>query len=169
MRLSGIFFFVAVLLAFTACQTSKASLRSHVGALNIVSVDLTANQVSATHPAAARYLKDYTRFRLHHNSDPGGRPINVQIEMNALLYKDPLLSVLVGSANTLAATVSITDTDGRMLMRRQLSVTSNAAINGVVGAVIAATDNHNKITQELVVGLAGRIEKMLFGKVGNHR
>ena len=88
-----------------------------------------------------------------------GRTLNVRV--TSVAYKNAVASLLVGSANRASATVSggaagpgtVTYTD-----------VSSGAVNGVIGAVMAANADHARVDGKLAAGLGLKAVDQAYGQ-----
>lgn len=148
---------VAFAVLVAGCQTA---LVEQVGPLSVrhVSVSTKPTVQSATDigPAVA---KAATATVVKHM--PDGRQASVHITINGVNYKNPVMSLLVGSANILGTTVSVTDKSGDVIAQFPLNEQADHIFNGVIGAAIAATqdlaDVDRKLTEQYAKSLATRI------------
>ncbi|HEV2575417.1 MAG TPA: hypothetical protein VGU72_27025 [Beijerinckiaceae bacterium] len=148
---------VAFATLLAGCQTA---LVDQFGPLSVRSVSVSAKPTvqSATDiksvvakAATATIVKDM----------PNGRPASVHITVNGVNYKNAVMSLLVGSANILGTTVSVTDRSGSVIAEFPLNEQADYIFNGVIGAAIAATqdlaDVDRKLSEEYAKSLAKRI------------
>lgn len=157
------FFYVLLTLGLAACQTTQPSLTSYVGPLNIVDFTVTS---STTLPPESRIVEAvtyYAKQRMATHGTTSGRAYQVSVQITELHYKSAVTSLLVGDANRLAAVLSITDETGKLIMQRNQSASSNVLINGILGAVTAASSNKQGVDQQLAQDLASQVDQALFG------
>lgn len=99
--------------------------------------------------------------------DPSGAPVDARIHVDGVSYKNPIASILVGSANVLATTVTINDKRGNAIETFDFAETDGAAINGVLGAAIAVGQDRTKVDQRLVEGYARNLRARIYGANGH--
>ncbi len=121
---------------------ASPSLRSHTDVLSLVQQTLNS-QLVGTHQ---------------------GRTTDLDVTLTALTYKNPLMSLLVGDANKLAATVVARDESGAELARLDLVALDGGAVNGIVGAVVSAAQDKARVDRALARELASQVERRIYGK-----
>lgn len=93
-----------------------------------------------------------------------GAPKDIQVAVTSLHYKDPALSLLIGDANHIAAHVNVRDAQsGKSHGEFDVTAMDNAAINGVIGAAMAATQNKAEVDRALANGLARNVLERVYG------
>lgn len=152
---------VTLVVAFAAllagCHTP---LVEQVGPLSVRSVSVTTKPTaqSATDIRSA-VAKAITATIV--KDMPNGRAASVHVTINGVNYKNAVMSLLVGSANILGTSVSVTDKSGSVIAEFPLNEQADYLYNGVIGAAIAATqdlaDVDRKLTDQYAKSLAQRI------------
>jgi hypothetical protein len=157
-------FFVFMTLTLISCQTTQPTLNTTVGAIEIESVQVArAGDIPPGSDVVAR-VQTYVQYRLSKQSAANGVPVKVLVTITRLHRKNPGLSLLVGDANYVNSSVTITGLDGKPLMQREISAIYGGAVNGVIGAVAAAASNETETDDKLADTLAENIERAIFGR-----
>jgi len=100
--------------------------------------------------------------------DPRGTPSTVHVDVEAVLYKNAVLSALVGSGSAIESQVTVADASGQVLESRPVVVVHrDAAINGVLGAAVALLQDRELVDQQLVDAYAKELRKQIYGPEGH--
>ncbi|ORE98987.1 hypothetical protein [Aurantimonas sp. 22II-16-19i] len=99
--------------------------------------------------------------------DPAGKPSTVNIEIQRVAYKNAVMSVLVGSANTLGTEITIADLAGNPLKTQAFNQVQDGAINGIVGAAISLMQEKALVDQQLIDGYSVDLERKIYGPPGH--
>jgi hypothetical protein len=159
--LTAILFLSAAILS--GCQTP---LVDEIGPLAIRDVSVSVKPTVKSVTDLAPPLREAANKTLV-GVDPAGAPATVQISVDKVTYKDPLLSLLVGSANGLATTVTVTGESGAKLATFPHSIILDGEINGILGAAIAAGQDKAIVDQELVETYTRRLKNRIYGAPGH--
>ncbi len=151
-------------LTLASCQTTQPSLNTHIGAVQIESLEVTPSASVPPDSDAVRRVQAYAQYRLGKQSAPNGRAVRVSLLITELHRKNPAMSLLVGDSNRIKAAMTISDADGKILMRREVSAMNSVVINGVIGAVAAAASDKTETDDELADALAEKVERAVFGR-----
>jgi hypothetical protein len=161
--LRGVLFIVASL-TLASCQTAQPSLNMSTGAVQIESLEVIPTASVPSDSDVVRRVQTYAQYRLGKQSAPNGRLVRVSVMITELHRKDAAMSLLVGDSNRIKAALTISDAQGKPLMRREVSAMNSVIINGVIGAVAAAASDKNETDDELADALAENIERAVFGR-----
>lgn len=93
-----------------------------------------------------------------------GQPTTLDVTLTRLTYKNPVLSLLVGSSNQLGAQVVAQDQGGQEIARFDVVTVDQAMVNGIAGAVLSVAQDKARVDRALARGLAANIEKRIYGK-----
>lgn len=91
----------------------------------------------------------------------------MNIEIETVIYKNAVLSALVGSANTLRTEITIADLAGNPLKTLGLIHVQDGAINGIVGAAISLLQEKALVDQRLIEGYSVDLERKIYGPPGH--
>jgi len=121
---------------------TSPTLRSHTDVLSLVQQTLNS-QLVGTHQ---------------------GRVTDLDVTLIGLTYKNPVMSLLVGDSNRLAATVVARDEAGTELGRFDVIAIDGHIVNGVVGAVVSVAQDKARVDRALARELASQVERRIYGK-----
>lgn len=157
--------FAAILLLFglAACQTP---LTDETGPLAVQSVAVTASPAIESQGDMTEPLRAAVSERLV-GVEPGARPANVSISIDSLAYKNAAMSILVGSANSLSTTVTVTDASGATIASFAHKVVRDFALNGIVGAAIAIGQDRGEVDRRLIEAYADDLRTRIYGRPGH--
>ena len=93
-----------------------------------------------------------------------GQPKVVKISLNHFHAKNPGLSLLVGDANSMSASVTVVDgKSGKQDASFRVAVTDSGYLQGVSGAVLAGLDNPVDVEQRMATLIAKDVALNIFG------
>ena len=92
-----------------------------------------------------------------------GKTAKVDVTLVTLTYKNPVLSLLVGSSNQLGASVVLREANGAELSGFDVLAIDQGAINGIAGAVISVAQDKARVDRALARELAEQIERRIYG------
>lgn len=142
----------------TGCQTK--GFYSAVNEANIVDVSVV-NRAPKLSPEVSATMERRLNRRFHALGSTG-QPKCLTVVVTDLHLKNPALSLLVGDANRLSGSVASTDLQARRSDGQKDVVAINTvALNGIIGAVQAATQNENNVA----IALAGDFETSVVSAV----
>lgn len=98
---------------------------------------------------------------------PDGLPAKLHISVDRVTYKNAMMSLLVGSANSINTTVSITDDSGKVVAQFPHAVVADAMVNGIIGAAIAATQDPAAVDQAMTAQYASQLRDRIYGRPGH--
>ncbi|RXF74938.1 hypothetical protein [Hansschlegelia zhihuaiae] len=163
MRLTLLKFSVAaaLALALSACAAHPpfipAEQPSYVGKVEV----RTDPKITSTRIAQAvrsETMRESTRY------GRSGAAKELRISIERLNYKNPVASLLIGDANHVKARVAVIDAaSGRPHGEFEADAIDNLAINGVVGAVMAATQDKGAVDERLAEKLASVVMERVYG------
>lgn len=155
--------FAAFSLLATGCQSA---LVDETGPLSIrtVSVSTAPTVKSATDIGPS--LQQASNSSLIRET-PDGRPARVHIVIDNVTYKNAMMSLLVGSTNALNTTVSVTDESGKAISTFRHNEISDYAVNGIIGAAIAAGQDPAAVDAKLVDQYSRNIVTRIYGPPGH--
>ena len=142
------------------CQTKGIYASVHDAHVVDVSVQY---QPKAVPPSVAPRLRErlHARFAAMPKTGPE-KCVSVVIAEYHL--KDPALSLLVGDSNRMAGTVrSVDKATGKVDGNVRVVALDTYAINGIIGAVQAASQDTGKAEQALTVGLEENVVAAVYG------
>lgn len=142
------------------CQTKgiyASVLDAHV-------VDVSVQYQSKQVPQfVAPRLRDNLRSRFAAMPKTGPEKC-VSVTIAEYQLKDPALALLVGDSNRIAGTVrSVDKTTGEVDGNVRVIALDTYAINGVIGAIQAASQDVGKAEQALTVGLEQNVVAAIYG------
>jgi hypothetical protein len=157
----SLFAVAALALPLAACATSPGIIQpgeaAHISRVQVS----TAPGVSSPGFAAmvqSRTMQHAARF------GRAGAPKELRIVVERLSYKNPALSLLAGDANRVAGRVAVIDVaSGRMQGHVEAAAVDMAGVNGVVGAIVAAAQDKQKVDERLADGLAKAALRLALG------
>jgi hypothetical protein len=148
---------VCVALAFAACAVKPEV--NIGGPFHIASVE-------AVGVGTAVQLEDL-RIRAMQAASrvpPTNNPMMLRIHITNYHEKDPGLALLIGDANKLEVFAEVIQpASGTVVSQFRSVTTDDAAINGVIGAVMAATANENKTMARMDTKAANDIMEHIYG------
>lgn len=93
-----------------------------------------------------------------------GQPKVVKISLNHFHAKNPALSLLIGDANSMSASVTVVDgKTGKQDASFRVAVTDSGYLQGVSGAVLAGLDNPVDVEQRMATLMAKDVALNIFG------
>lgn len=150
----------AIICLFAAgCQTAAIE---KTGPITIQSVNVT----TASTFKAATDIETPMRRALNRTlvgRDPGGKPVNVAVTLQRATYKDPVMSILIGSSNSIASTVVIRGEGGTELAEFDVVDSLDNFPQGVIGAIGAALQKDEMLDREFVQVHPRSVERRIFG------
>jgi hypothetical protein len=91
-------------------------------------------------------------------------PVLLRMQIARYHEKNPAMSLLVGDSNSIEIVVSVIQPQsGTVISQFRTVSTVDGAVNGVIGAVMAATSNENKVMARLNSQAANDILEHVFG------
>lgn len=135
------------------CNTAAGILAANEPAhISRVQVSLAPNLTTSarfSQMLQAKATQDATRF------GRAGAAKELRIAVHRHSYKNPVTSLLIGDANYAGAKVSVVDVaTGKVQGEAEASAIDNIAINGMVGAVMAAAQDQQRVDERLAELLA---------------
>jgi hypothetical protein len=167
---------VLAIAVLPACVSSSFETPDTLGALNVTSVEVAVTDGSTGGGASvisgrssvvspAQFVADLDAnltAALRAASDPSGTPATVRVAVSEVYLAPPLERVVAGTSY-IAGTVSVTGTDGRVLIAPTLvrGNTSNIRLAGTFGLLTTPSlDNDYRGTLR---GFVGTVRDALFG------
>ena len=151
---------LAVCWLAAGCQTKGIYASVHDADVVDVSVQYQSKYVP---PSVAPKLRDALRSRFAAMPKTGPAKC-VSVVIAEYHLKDPALSLLVGDSNRMAGTVRLVDkATGKVDGNVQVVAIDTYAINGIIGAVQAASQDTGKAEQALTVGLEEKVVAAIYG------
>lgn len=156
----------AVLVAFAGvllggCATAtlmKGSEPFHVSRVNVTRASNEVGTVNLAEDVRVKVMRRVPAFA------SGGRGKTVDVQLTSMNLKNPIQSLLIGDSNRLVATVTVTDdaTRAKDISFGAMAV-DDAALQGISGAVLSATDDPIEIEQRLADRLADSVLTQIYG------
>ncbi|WP_442583569.1 hypothetical protein ACSBOB_17060 [Mesorhizobium sp. ASY16-5R] len=151
---------VGVCLVAAGCQTKGIYASIHDAEIVDVSVQYQSKNVP---PSVAPRLRDNLRARFAAMPKTGPEKC-VSVVIAEYHLKDPALSLLVGDSNRMTGTVrSVDKATGKVDGDARVIALDTYAINGVIGAVQAASQDPGKAEQALTAGLEDKVVAAVYG------
>lgn len=142
------------------CQTKGIYASVHDAEVVDVSVQYQSKNVP---PSVAPRLRDNLRSRFAAMPKTGPEKC-LSVTIAEYHLKDPALSLLVGDSNRMAGTVrSVDRATGRVDGNVRVIALDTYAINGVIGAVQAASQDAGKAERALTAGLEEKVVAAIYG------
>ncbi len=146
-------------LGLSACATYQPMIPGEVSYVDKVNVEL--KQGVAPHFAEAMRAKAKRESSRYGHA---GTPKELRISVSEVHYKDAAMSLMFGDANRVAAHVAVLDAaTGRSHGEFDETAIDNFAINGVVGAIVAASQNKEEADQRLAENLSSKVMEHIYG------
>ncbi|KQT83103.1 hypothetical protein [Aurantimonas sp. Leaf443] len=98
--------------------------------------------------------------------DTAGRPARMTILIDDLTYKNPALTLVLASANSLTTTVTIADEGGATIRSFHLGVVQDALARGVTGAAGALVQDRDAVDRAMIAAYARQIRDRIYGPEG---
>ena len=92
-----------------------------------------------------------------------GAPKRLDVQVTGFRVKNPAISLLVGDANRMSANATITGADGTVEWTQPITVQTDAALNGPIGAIVAAARKADGVQLQLSERMADRISRLAYG------
>ena len=92
-----------------------------------------------------------------------GAPKNLSVNVKRFRVQNPALALVIGDANSMTANATITNADGVVEWTQPIVVQSDAAFNGVIGAVVAVARKKDGVQAQLSERMANRVAKLAYG------
>jgi hypothetical protein len=142
------------------CQTKGIYASVHDAEI----VDVSVQYQSATiPPSVAPRLRERLDARFAAMPKTGPEKC-VSVVIAEYHLKDPALSLLVGDSNRMAGTVrSVDKATGKVDGNVRVVAIDTYAINGIIGAVQAASQDTGKAEQALTLGLEEKVVAAIYG------
>ncbi len=149
-------------LALSACNATTGMLAVNEPAhISRVQVSLAPGLTNSAHFAdklRAQATQDAARF------GRAGAAKELRIAVQRHSYKNPALSLLIGDANYAGARIAVIDVaSGKVQGEAEASAVDNLAINGVIGAAMAASQDKQKVDQTLAERLSRDALTKVYG------
>jgi hypothetical protein len=151
----------AFALALSACAAHPplipADQPSYVGKVEVrIDPKITSTRIGQA--VRAETMREATRY------GRSGAVKELRVSIERLNYKNPVASLLIGDANHVKAHVTVVDAaSGRPHGEFEANAIDNLAINGVVGAVMAATQDKGSVDERLAEKLASEVMERVYG------
>lgn len=158
--------FALLLLVASVVLSGCQTLVDETGPLAVRSVAVSAKPTVKSETDLVPPLQEATSRALV-GGDPAGTPVDVAISIDQVSYKNAVMSMLVGSTNALDTTVTVTDEGGAVLATFPHATMLDGAFNGVVGALIAVSQERADVDAKLVRNYADQIKRRIYGKPGH--
>jgi hypothetical protein len=124
-------------------------------------------QVSAAPGVSSARFTEMLQARTTQHAERFGRagaPKELRIVIERHKYKNPAMALLVGDANEVGGRVAVIDVaSGRMQGQVEAGAIDAAGVNGVVGAIVAAAQDKQKVDDRLADGLAKASMRLALG------
>lgn len=150
----------ALSLTLAACNTTGVLSPTETAHISRVQVSVAPN-VSTERFAElvrARTTQQAARF------GRAGAAKELRIVIQRHSYKNPAMSLLVGDGNFAGGRVAVVDVaSGRVQGERDVGTVDSLVINGVVGAIIAAAQDKQKVDERLADGIARQALRSAYG------
>jgi hypothetical protein len=151
-------FFSAILVVVLAGCATKQVVNMG-GPFHIASVEMIGDSSSMQLQDLGHKVKQDTRLVPQTDN-----PKNLRLTIISYHKKNGGMSLLVGDANSLTVLVEVSDpATGAVVSRFNSVVTSDAMINGVIGAIAAASSSDEKVQANLNTLAARDIMEHLYG------
>jgi hypothetical protein len=151
---------LAACLLAAGCQTKGFYASVHDAHVVDVSVQYQSRYVP---PSVAPRLRDNLRSRFAAMPKTGPEKC-VSVTIAEYHLKDPALSLLVGDSNRITGMVrSVDKATGKVDGETRVIALDTYAINGVIGAVQAASQDPGKAEQALTAGLEDKVAAAVYG------
>ena len=92
-----------------------------------------------------------------------GAPKRLDVRVTDFRVKNPALALLAGDANRMSANATISGADGTVEWTQPITVQTDAAINGVIGAVVAAARQADGVQIQLSERMANTVSRLAYG------
>lgn len=162
-------FKVAVVCAAIGVAGCQSSVVSETGPLLVQSVSVQGAETLKAETNIASSVKTGLDRTLM-GRDAGGTPSTVDVTINTVTYKNPALSLLVNTSNSIASDVTIRNSEtGEVLAQFPQLSTRDVALQGVFGAVQSLTQDRQKVDAGLAETFSENLEKRIFGDAAPDR
>jgi hypothetical protein len=149
-----------IALPLAACSTPGILPPNEPAHISKVQVSLAPNVSSErfAEMVQSRATRQAARF------GNAGAPKELRILIKRHNYKNPAMSLLVGDANYAGGRVAVVDVaSGRIQGEVDAGSFDNLAINGIAGAIMAATQDKQKVDERLADGFAKAALRHAYG------
>jgi hypothetical protein len=151
---------VAVCLLGAGCQTKGIYASVHDAHVVDVAVHYQSNTVP---PSVAPRLRETLRSRFAAMPKTGPEKC-VSVTIAEYHLKNPALSLLVGDSNRMTGTVrSVDRATGKIDGTQRVVALDTYALNGVIGAVQAVTQDAGKAERALTAGMENEVVTAVYG------
>ncbi|MDR4305273.1 hypothetical protein IHQ68_01365 [Chelatococcus sambhunathii] len=149
-------------LALSACNATgmlAANEPAHISKVQVsLAPQLTASSAHFAEKLRAQATQDAARF------GRAGAAKELRIAVQRHSYKNPALSLLIGDANYAGARIAVVDVaSGKVQGEAEASAFDNLAINGLIGAAMAASQDKQKVDQILAERLSRDALTKVYG------
>lgn len=156
-----------IIIAFAGCLAAcQTPLVDQTGPLSIQSVSVSTKPVVKSATDIGPGIERATRATVVREM-PNGRPANLLISVDSVSYKNPVMSLLVGSRNAVGTTVSVADKSGAIIAQFQHVEAADEAMQGIIGAAIAANQDPADVDGRLTQGYAITLRTRIYGPEGH--
>lgn len=152
MRIPSLFAVAALAVPLAACASSPGIIQAGEAA------HISKIQVSAAPGVSSPGFAEMVRARTAQHAARFGRAgaakeLRIVVERHS--YKNPAMALLVGDANLVSGRVAVVDVaSGRVQGQVEAAAVDTAGVNGVVGAIVAAGQDKQKVDERLADGFA---------------
>ena len=148
-------------LPLAACNATTGILAANEPAhISKVQVSMAPNVGSERFAQALRAKTEQHAARF----GTAGAAKELRIVVNRHSYKNAAMSLLVGDANYAGGRVAVVDVaSGRAQGEADVSMIDTLAINGIAGAIIAASQDKQQVDERLAEGLARAALRNAYG------
>lgn len=163
MRFSSIKIIAAALLTLplAACASSPGIVAANEPA-HISSVKISMAQNVGSQRFADLLQARTTEHAARFGRAGAAKELRIVVERHS--YKNPVKSLLIGDANAVGGRVAVIDVaSGRIQGQVAAAAIDTAGVNGVIGAVVAAGQDKEKVDERLADGFAKASLRLALG------